>query len=46
MNDTNKQDNINPCGFKESITQTEIRFVDVLRMTPIEKPSASTIKPV
>jgi hypothetical protein len=40
MNNTITEITLNPCGFKESIGQTEIRLVDVTKMIPIEKPAA------
>ncbi len=39
MNDTNKQDKLNPSGFKESITQTDVILIDVCKMIVQNPPS-------
>lgn len=40
MNNTITEITLNPCGFKDSIEQTEIRLIDVTKMVPQNPPSA------
>lgn len=40
MNDIIEQSKLNPSGFKDSVSQTEIKVIDVNSMIPQGAPSA------